>query len=79
MRPVVHASLSQDMVNRLIAWVAEDDYVPFERARQRLERRWAEEARQRIVANLSTYLMWEEMTEMARNAVPPARAEGGAA
>ena len=69
-RVVVHASLSQAMVNRLVYITAQHYGIRFADARLMLERRWAEEARVRINRNLSTFKMWEEMVVMARRATP---------
>lgn len=70
MRPVIHASLTQAMVNHLVAATAAEQHIGFKDARQLLANRWTEEARHRVAHNMSTYRMWQEMAEMARRAEP---------
>ena len=66
-----HASLSQPMVDKLVALVAEDRGITFEAAQGVLARRWEERAHLSIRAGWSTWLMWDEMGMMALRASPP--------
>lgn len=74
-RPVLHASMSQQMVNRLVYTVAKAERTSFAAAKDKLAMRWALEARDRIRQNLSTYRMWEEMVDMAHAATLPPKDE----
>lgn len=70
-RPVVHASLTQPMVDRLIAVTAEVHRLAWWQARDVLYNRWVEEGRRCTAAGLSTWRMWKEMASMAQQAVEP--------
>jgi len=59
------------MVDRIIVITAAELHCSWEGARQTLVDRWTAEARDRIRQNSSTFLMYEEMAQMAEKAVKP--------